>query len=153
MRLPPNLLAAYMATTYWAEGPGRPFGLRVGRVSVELQELYVTVGAETAAFLTAFNPLGVIASEEANLRANQALLARLEGHWCCAGEGRPADDSWAPEASYLVLGLSLEAARALAQDFMQNAFVFASNDARPALVVVEPTGTHLASPLRAPKEA
>jgi hypothetical protein len=52
------------------------------------------------------------------------------------GIGQHPSNQWPGESSVLILGLSLAAAKVLAQDFEQNAFIWAGADAKPQLVVL-----------------
>ena len=53
-----------------------------------------------------------------------------------AGAGRDLAGTWPEESSFVVLGLDLDAARALGREFSQNAIVWAGNDAVPRLVLL-----------------
>jgi len=50
--------------------------------------------------------------------------------------GQHPSNRWAPEPSFLVLGLSLEAAKALGSRHEQNAIVWCGIDATPQLVLL-----------------
>jgi len=50
------------------------------------------------------------------------------------GFGMDGKNAWPDEASFLVFNLSLEASRALARKYEQNAFVWCGHDATPELI-------------------
>jgi hypothetical protein len=52
------------------------------------------------------------------------------------GLGKDPDGIWPPEISILILGLSLEAGKTLAQKYRQNAFVWCSRDRVPELILL-----------------
>ena len=52
------------------------------------------------------------------------------------GLGQHPSNQWPGEPSVLILGLSLAAAKVLAEDFEQNAFVWSGAGAMPQLVLL-----------------
>jgi len=139
-RLPEALVEAYLTTHYHAHpSDSTPdFVLRVGQVSPELAGLMKRYNRQSAAFITAWNPLGNALSDAQNRARNDALRQVLEQrsllHWPGTGVGLTGD--WPGEESYLVLGLDLQAARRLAQDVEQNAFVWAGASCMSELVLL-----------------
>lgn len=139
-RLPGALVEAYLATTYQvhptSSTPG--FTLRVGQACPELAALMRRFNRQSAAFITAWNPLGNVLSDGENRARNETLRQVLEQrsllHW--AGIGMGLTGEWPGEESFLVLGLDLQAARRLAQDVEQNAFVWAGANCTPELVLL-----------------
>lgn len=139
-RLPDALVNAYLNTAYRVgetdEVPG--FTLKVGQPSPELTVLMKRFSRSTAAFITAWNPMGQALSEEANRARNRALqqvlTQRSLPHWPGVGSGASGD--WPGEESFLVLGLDLEAARRLGRDHEQNALVWAGLGRAPQLVLL-----------------
>jgi len=111
--------------------------LRVGEPNPELDDLIVTEGATTAAFVTAANPRGEKRSDTENGVANAALQSFVSaaGYPHFWGEGRDPFGSWA-EPSFLVIGIYRANAEALGQLFEQNAIVFCEVGRAPELVVL-----------------
>ena len=71
--------------------------------------------------------------------ARQAVLAQeLNGRSLkfILGVGRDSLKQWPGEASFLVLGLSLEAAKAMARKYEQNALLWCGQDGVPQLILL-----------------
>lgn len=135
-----GLIQTYLNTDYrihpsdLTEG----FTLHIGAANDKLRSLMGRFNRRTAAFITAFNPLGKSLMDEDNqtrhLALKHELVQRSLPHWPGVGIGR--DDSWPGEESFLVLGLELAAAQRLATMYEQNAFVWVGFDAVPKLVLL-----------------
>lgn len=125
-----ELVRTYEAAEYVVN----PFGdesvllvLHVGEPSPDLDLLLQDEedGAESWAFVTAFNPGSRPAPEAVNRAAQDRLLRRLEaegrGYW--PGWGQSPDQSWREE-SVLVRGMSREEAVRLGRELGQVAVLF-----------------------------
>lgn len=136
-----QLIAAYRSASYRVESSCETFILHIDQYSEPLARLFAASGHHCAVFVTACNPLGMLQPFEANRAASARLAGRLlqlaggEGR-VFAGAGRDLAGTWPEERSFLVLGLDLDAARALGREFSQNAIVWAGNDAVPRLVLL-----------------
>ena len=133
----PALLEAYRETHYEVfTDPA--FTLRVGSMSDALLALHRRHGVEASAFLSACNPFSQPLDAATNGARHRALLEELAraGWNCIEGQGRHPANGWPSEASVLVLGLALPAARAFARRWEQNALLWCGPDARAQLVVV-----------------
>ena len=133
-------LVAYLDTDYWVERvpAAESFALRVGEPCAPMRQLTNSSRAKGAAFITAYNPLGIATGESANKQAQAALAARLAG---CArevlsGEGRGRIGDWPPEPSWLALGIDFDDACQLGRAFGQNAIIWVGSDYTPALVIL-----------------
>ena len=71
----------------------------------------------------------------ANLASRLRQLARHEER-IIEGTGFDPRGTWPEERSFLVLGLDLEASRALGREFKQNAIVWSGSDAIPRLILL-----------------
>ncbi|MFA6921005.1 MAG: DUF3293 domain-containing protein [Gallionella sp.] len=133
----PSTIQAYLETDYCVFGR-MPFVLRVGIASESLARLYRQYAASSGAFITACNPHGLIASEEANAACQAELAGELQRRCLdyIEGMGRHPHGDWPAEPSYFVLGLSLEEARLLGKKYRQNAIVWCGVDAVPELVML-----------------
>jgi hypothetical protein len=135
--LPESLISAYRATRYRVF-TSPDFELAVGQRSSALAGLCRAHAANSAAFLTAWNPEGNLQSEPRNREAFARLRARVASHGVTviAGFGEDPDGAWAGEESLLALGLSREAACDIGAEFRQNAIVWAGADAVPELILL-----------------
>lgn len=133
-----DLLDAYRATRYWVNAVAEPFFLQVGQPSPEMLSLYAAAPQRCAAFLTACNPYSEQLSAEANRAAHECLLEVLDALavQTFEGAGRDPVGVWPEERSVLVLGLGLDAARSIGDQFNQNAVIWAAADAVPRLIVL-----------------
>ena len=137
----PSLIEAYLAAHYRVDAE-LPFTLKVGVFSEPLAQLLQRHQCDYVAYLTACNPLGQDVGDIENA-ARQAELGReLKGRSLRFIEGMGLDSQseeaqkWPGEASFLVLGLSLEASRALGRKYEQNALIWCGKDAVPQLVLL-----------------
>lgn len=135
--IPSDLIEAYRTTDYHVETEA-PFVLTVGLASPALAKLYSKHRCDCAAYVTASNPFSQVASDVDNQRRHAELVEELKNrslHFL-EGMGRDSRDQWPGEASCLVLGLSLEAAKKLGRQFGQNALVWCGPDTVPQLVLL-----------------
>lgn len=132
----PQLMQAYRRAVYRVFAAGGAIEFQVGRPCPALDELLARANAVTAAFITAHNPMSVPRPDPANHAADLALRRALRlGGWAWrAGEGADPAGRWQPEPSYLLLNISLLAARLLARRFRQAAIVMIDRGHRPRLV-------------------
>jgi hypothetical protein len=139
--LAPALVRAYEETHYCVNGATpeqAEFVLRVGEVSNPLAAVHKKSGVDCSAFVTACNPWSESLPDAENAIRQASLLQALRVRslrWL-DGIGQHPSNQWPGEPSVLILGLSLAAAKVLAQDFEQNAFVWSGADAKPQLVVL-----------------
>lgn len=133
----PPTLQAYLETDYRVHGePG--FTLRVGRASAELLAAHKRRRTDCSAFLTACNPFSQPLDAAANA-ARQASLAKELSSRSLAflpGVGQHPSNGWPGEDSFLVFGLTLEAAKALGTRLEQNGLVWSGADAVPQLILL-----------------
>jgi hypothetical protein len=132
-----NLIQAFRDTHYRVDTVP-PFVLKVGVPSEALRQLYSQYWSDCAAFITACNPFSRSLSDAENTARQAALLCELTGRSLkfINGVGLDSQGNWPGEASFLVLGLSLEATRVLARKYEQNAVVWCDKDAVPELVLL-----------------
>lgn len=139
--LAPALLRAYEETHYCvnAATPDQAeFVLLIGAVSKPLAAVHKKSGVDCSAFVTACNPWSESLPDAENAIRQASLLQALRVRslrWL-DGLGQHPSNQWPGESSVLILGLSLAAAKVLAQEFEQNAFVWSGADAKPQLVVL-----------------
>lgn len=132
-----SLVEAYRSTAYRVLS-NQPFTIWVDQRSDELAKLYASLGVKSAAFITAWNPYSKPHSQTENRAANEALEAALREAGftlIIPGFGEDPSGKWPGEESLLVFGISLEAGKAFAARFQQNAFIWAGPDAKPELII------------------
>ena len=90
-----------------------------------LQELLLSNHVASWAFITAYNPYSVMQDAGVNSLLNTQLEDYLLGkrYVFFKGMGVGDDDSWEPEASFMVLDIRKEDAIKLGRQFKQNAIV------------------------------
>ena len=132
----PELFEAYKNTTYRIYLPLGEIDIRIGVMNPLLQELLFRNNSESWAFITACNPYSVMQNEDANTLLNTQLeLYLLEKRYVFfKGMGVGDDDSWEPEASFMVLDIRKEDAVKLGRQFKQNAIVVGVIGNAPELV-------------------
>jgi Protein of unknown function (DUF3293) len=136
--IPLDLIQAFRETAYRVDAP-EPFVLSVDKRSESLEKLYATHSVSSCAFITAWNPYSESFSAEDN-STRQTRLAkdvRALGLKLIEGEGNHPNGLWPGEASYLILGLSLDEAQKLGQQYQQNAILWCGADAIPRLVLLK----------------
>ncbi len=133
----PPTLQAYLETDYRVHGePG--FTLRVGRASAELLAAHKRRRTDCSAFLTACNPFSQPLDAAANAARQAALAKELSSRSLAflPGVGQHPSNGWPGEDSFLVFGLTLEAAKALGTRLEQNGIVWSGADAVPQLILL-----------------
>lgn len=118
--------APYRATAYAVELPSGRAVLRIDRPSPEIDALLARHGADTCAFITAWNPIDERPHDAAeNERRENRLAREIErmGLPFLPGEGIGDDARWPAERSVLVIGIAEDAAVRLARRFGQRAIV------------------------------
>jgi hypothetical protein len=93
---------------------------------------------DCSAYITACNPFSQILDDKANVERHAALGREISQRrlTCIEGIGQHPSNQWPGEASYLIFGLTLEAAKALGTRLDQNAIVWSSTDAVPQLILL-----------------
>lgn len=130
-------IQAYLETNYHVGG-NTPITLKISVAHPTLTALHKVHGVECSAFITACNPFSQSLGQPANDERQAELARELKQRSLNSIEGigqHPANE-WPGEASFLVLGLSREAARALGARHQQNAIVWCGLDAVPELVLL-----------------
>jgi hypothetical protein len=112
--------------------------LRIGDHSPSLVTLHKKYRVDSSAFLTACNPYSISCDQVENKTLQVALAGdlKLRSLSYVDGIGRHPLNGWPEESSYLVLGLSLAAAKSLGSKYQQNAIVWNGHDGIPQLVLL-----------------
>jgi hypothetical protein len=116
------LIAAYKNTRYHVFNTG--ITICIDENNVLLDELLRKQDAKSWAYITAYNPFSQTFTDEANDARHRLLLQSVAAFSSFEGEGKGADESWPPEKSLLILGISKEQAIAIGNEYEQNAIVY-----------------------------
>lgn len=121
----PELFEAYKNTTYRVYSPIGEIDIRIGVLNPLLKELLLSNNVASWAFITAYNPYSVMQDVGVNTLLNTQLEDYLSGkrYVFFKGMGVGDDDSWEPEASFMVLNIGKEDAIKLGRQIKQNAIV------------------------------
>ena len=135
MALPKDLEQSYRLAHYVVFG-APDLVIRIGEANEELDAILDEEGAETAAYLTAANPNGMLHDEGWNRLSVAALHQVLAdaGYTCYSGEGRDPSGAWPAEPSILAVGISRHEAEVIGRSYEQNALVFIGKGKPPELV-------------------
>ena len=130
-------IGAYMRASYTVLSP-KPFTFKIGEVSLPLLYIHQSHNCESSAFVTAYNPLGVLTPEVGNVVAQKKIEAYLINKKITFihGVGRDKVGSWPSEQSVLILGVKIEEAKMIGADFRQNAIVWTDSEAKPKLILL-----------------
>ena len=88
------------------------------------------------AYITACNPYSELELDEYNEKKNNQLKGDLEKYIIFEGEAIGADPAWKPERSFLVLGITKDAAIKLSKSYKQHVIVYGEVNAKPKLITV-----------------
>jgi len=130
-------IQAYLETHYRVLGD-TPLTLTVGTANPDLGALHKSRRIESSAFITACNPFSQACDETVNAQRQAALARDLRQrslHFIEA-TGQHPSNQWPGEPSFLVFGLSREAAKMLGARLEQNAILWCGTDAVPELVLL-----------------
>ena len=91
-----------------------------------------------SAFITACNPFSRFLDAPSNQSRHDQLRRELERRELAfiEGAGEHPANGWPEEASFLVLGISLEDASEIGRQFEQNGIVWSDTNARPQLILL-----------------
>jgi hypothetical protein len=121
----PSLYKAYQQAVYTVNNGKCKIQIKVGVNSIQLDELLITNNAQSAIFITGFNPKSQILSKQENLTNNLSLKGDIALYGLSYLEGDSTDESgsWPKEECFFVFDMNLARAQKLAQKFNQNAFL------------------------------
>ena len=125
----PQLVKAYREAIYIVNAADDVISLKVGEVNSALASLMHANAVTTAAVLTAYNPFSEVRTIEENEQSQSRLLNALtqKSKSCINAIGTDAKGVWDPEPSIFALGVSLQDAETLADEYGQNAFIWINN--------------------------
>ena len=132
-----DMIRAYLETEYRVEADV-PLTLRIGTACPLLAAMHKAHRVECSTFITACNPFSTPFDDALNME-RQAVLAKeltRRGLTFMEGIGQHPSNLWQGEPSFLVLGVSKEAAKALGTRHEQNALVWIGPSAVPELILL-----------------
>ena len=128
----PSLRQKYLDTDYIiSDDP--PLLMKIGEQSDDLRVLLGSMGVESAAFITAWNPRSEQLTDDENDDRQGMLLTDIEKMRLNYLVSLGQLDDW-QEYSYLVLGIDKDQATAIATRFEQNAYVWIGPAGIPELI-------------------
>lgn len=135
--IPRDTIQAYLETHYQVFGE-TPMTLHIGQFNPTLATLHDAHHVACSAFITACNPLSQTLDPQTNAARQAALARELDalGLTYIEGVGQHPSNNWPGEASFLVLGVTLDAAKTLGGTHRQNAIVWCGADAVPQLILL-----------------
>ncbi len=136
-QIEPYTIQAYRETAYGIAGD-QPFDMHIDVISAELTALHAAHGVTCSAFITACNPFSRFLDAQSNQSRHDQLRRELERRELALieGAGEHPANGWPEEASFLVLGISLEDASEIGRQFEQNGIVWSDANARPQLILL-----------------
>ena len=131
------LLQKYRQTDYIIDDDP-PLLVHIGEQNDGLRILFASFNVESAAFITAWNPLGRQFTLDENYDRQIELLEDISSQRLnyFVGRGESQTGDWS-EDSYLVLGVSLDDATEIAKRHEQNAFVWIPVSGVPELIICQ----------------
>ena len=137
-KVPQDKIDAFNFTDYVVFTNSGRFTMRVNEYSPDLKALLREKKQIWGAFLTAHNPHGELRDKDTNEAANARLRQHLEalGLVIFDGEGVDPKGEWAPEPSFLVLGIYMMTACKIGEQFRQDAIIWIDDDAVPELLLL-----------------
>ncbi|MCV2422733.1 DUF3293 domain-containing protein [Paucibacter sp. DJ4R-1] len=132
-----GLVQAYRETDFRVHGDD-PFTLNVDEACPALAAAHKRYGVNCSAYITAWNPLGIDQEIGVNTQRNMDLAAELRTRSLASfeGIGQHPSNQQPGEESYLIFGLTLEAAKTLGTKWEQNAIIWSGADAVPQLIML-----------------
>jgi hypothetical protein len=128
-----SLRQKYLDTDYLiSDDP--PLLMKIGEQSDDLRVLLGSMGVESAAFITAWNPHSEQLTDDENEDRQGVLLTDIEKIRLNYLVGYSQREDWR-EYSYLVLGIDKDQATSMATRFEQNAYVWIGPAGIPELII------------------
>lgn len=133
-----SLIASYLATNYQIGAGADTISVQIDRYSQPLQKLLAVTQHSCAAIVSAYNPQSQRINDKENSAQHEQLknLLQLRAYPFIESQNVDQMNQWPDEKSFFILGLDLNTARSLGQQFNQNAIVWIADDAIPHLMVL-----------------
>ena len=133
----PSTIAAFKETQYRVDATA-PFVLRIDEACTELAYHFKKARVDSCAYITAVNPFSEQLDKVKNAERQATLERELKrrGLSYILGIGQHPNNQWPGEPSFLVLGLSLEAAKVMGRKHEQDALVWCGSDMVARLILL-----------------
>ncbi len=133
----PDLIQAYLETSFYIRSE-KPFVLRIGELTAEINSLHQTKQVDSSCFITSCNPESKQLSQVENRTRLHELKSdkSLQDFELVEGLGQHPTNAWEGEESFLVLGISLAKASEVGRKYDQNAILWVGSDAIPQLILL-----------------
>jgi hypothetical protein len=121
-----ELLNAYLTTKYLVHTPKGETIILIGKRHPEIDPFVENLELKSWAYITAYNPHSELLPKEANQQRQGDLKKTIQdtGLSYFEGEGIGTDETWEPEPSVFIPGITEDVAIRLGEKYGQNAIVF-----------------------------
>jgi|TARA_B100000315_G_C14567521_1_gene583740 hypothetical protein len=130
-----SLIKAYKNTLFKIDGFMKP--IIVGTKSPEVDQYLKENAKSSWAFITAYNPMSKIESDEINTRNQSLLEGDIQEYSYLCGHGEDPNDNWIPEPSFFIAGISKSDAIKLGNKYRQLAIVIGKLNVSSELIILE----------------
>ena len=117
-----SLIESYINTKYKVFEP--TLTIEIGKLNQDLDGLLIKHNSKEWAFITAYNPYSRILNDEENKLLHSELKELTKNYITFEGHGVGEDQTWEPEISLFIIGISKDDASKIGKKFEQNAIVF-----------------------------
>lgn len=133
-----DLISAYFQAVFNVKFNGKLISLQIGKKSPDLSDIYKATNSDRFAFITAFNPNGILNSQDINLSMQSRLMQTVTamGYSFLEGYGSDANGGWPQEDSIFIPSMDYDSACHLGNTFSQNAIVYGESSGIPKLVIL-----------------
>ena len=131
-----ELEQSYRNTTYSVFIEDKQYDIKIGNPIPQVVNDLVNK-EKFAMVITAWNPRShLLPLSENNIR-NKELKSKLEHYTVFKSMGQGDGSTWPAEESFFILGMSIEAAKVLASEYEQYAFVLCEHDKSASLIFTD----------------
>ncbi|MEK7434290.1 MAG: DUF3293 domain-containing protein [Cyanobacteriota bacterium] len=130
-----KLLHFYYKTDYIIFKP--KIIINIDKKTPKVDKILKKVEKNSWAYITAYNPMSILKTEEENLIAQKNLIKEIEKEFIFfEGEGKGENSEWKPEKSILIIGISKENAIEIGNKYNQKAIVFGYLNQKAKLILL-----------------
>lgn len=131
--------SAYREAVYQFSYQGVDYHIEVAKKNKRIDQLLDSLGADSATFITAYNPQSLVLSKAENSLNQKRLVERVEqmGLNYMLGFSTDRCSSWPKEASLFITDLDFDRAVQLAAEFDQKGFLYIQSEQTVRLCFVD----------------